>query len=277
MWFWRFITLVADVTLYAAKNSTTTSNTRATKEYLKAAANSAYDTTASFHRILPNPHSKRADRATAKAFCAKASGEASSCKEKVAEEFVEAEDTTLHQQETVQQAGKGFLTTHWYLPHTKLHLTHRAGAVPQSSQVVPHPRKKPRSRRGAGHCCQVFYQKLPLAYDCVTGTLTLTSTRGTFPSLRRARRVGSLGKDTTCNSQPHNTYSCRGEGAVGVKKVGWNDSMLLNMRKCCLRLGLRGLRVGLPLRSPNLRQMRRVDVKRRLVKWSWLAQNDLLK
>ncbi|KAL3144390.1 hypothetical protein ABBQ32_004144 [Trebouxia sp. C0010 RCD-2024] len=66
-------------TIYAARNTTTTNSTKATKEYLNAAANNAYETTASFHRMLPNPQTNRAERATAKAFCANASGEASSC------------------------------------------------------------------------------------------------------------------------------------------------------------------------------------------------------
>ena len=64
---------------HAARKTTTISSTSATNEYLKAAANSAYDTIASFHKMLPNPQTNRAERATAKAFCASASGEASSC------------------------------------------------------------------------------------------------------------------------------------------------------------------------------------------------------
>ena len=63
---------------HAARKTTTTSRTKATNEYLKAAANKAYETTANFHRMLPNPQISRADNATAKAFCARASGEASS-------------------------------------------------------------------------------------------------------------------------------------------------------------------------------------------------------
>lgn len=63
---------------HAARKTTTNNRTKATNEYLKAAANRAYETTANFHRMLPNPQISRADNATAKAFCAKASGEASS-------------------------------------------------------------------------------------------------------------------------------------------------------------------------------------------------------